>query len=178
MYHSELGELPLPNEGGSVMSGKKTLRDHVQYLLDPGGAHIGFKQAIEQFPFELAGKRIPNLAHTTWYLVYHLWFCQWDILDFSTNPKYEYGNYPQDYWPKEDAPPSEGEWNKTIKSFNDDLESMKKLVADEKNDLMEPFAWGSGQTLLREALLVADHNSYHIGQLVDMCKLLGVPVKD
>ncbi len=160
------------------MSGNKTLRDHVQNLLDPGGAHIGFKQAIERFPFELAGKRIPSLAHTTWYLVHHLWFCQWDILDFSTNPKYEYRNYPQDYWPKEDAPPGEEQWNKTIKSFNNDLESMKKLVADEKNDLFEPFAWGSGQTLLREALLVADHNAYHVGQLVDIRMLLEVPVKD
>ncbi len=160
------------------MSTDKALREHVLYLLDPGGAHIGFRQAIENFPFELAGKRVPNLAHTTWSLVYHLWFCQWDILDFSINPNYEYHSYPTAYWPKEDAPPDEEKWNQTIESIHRDLESMKSLVADESNDLFEPFAWGNGQTLLREALLVADHNSYHIGQIVDIRMLLGVPAKD
>ena len=160
------------------MSDQKKLREHLRSLLGGGGAHIDFDRALEGFPLDLAGKRIPGLDHTAWMLIYHLRIAQWDILEFSINPAHTSPEYPAGYWPGADAPSTGEEWRQTVASFRADLQATMDLVADEGNDLVEPFAHGSGQTLLREALLAADHNAYHIGQLVDIRMLLGVPVRD
>jgi len=106
-------------------------------------------------------------------LLEHLRFTQWDILDFSRNPKYVTPKWPDNYWPKNSSPPSAAAWNKSLKSFQDDLDAMKKLVSDPKTDLFAKIPWGDGQTVLREALLIADHNSHHLGQLIDVRRLLG-----
>jgi len=103
----------------------------------------------------------------------HLRMAQWDILDFSTNPKYKPMEWPKEYWPTTDAPPDEKAWDKSVRAFRKDLKAMCNLVEDEKTDLFAKIPHGDGQTILREALVVADHNSYHLGQLVLLRRLLG-----
>jgi hypothetical protein len=152
---------------------EKALRDHVLYLLKGGGAHAGFEDAIKNFPAELRGKKVKGLPHTAWMLLEHMRIAQWDILDFSINPKYKTMKWPEDYWPASAAPPTPAAWNDSIKDFNKDLRAMEDLVANPKTDLFQKIPWGEGQTILREALLIADHNSYHVGQLVTLRRLLG-----
>jgi hypothetical protein len=106
-------------------------------------------------------------------LLEHLRLAQWDILEFSRNRKHVSPDFPHGYWPVTDAPPSAAAWSASITSFHKDLKSMQNLVANQKTDLYARIPWGSGQTLLREALLMADHNAYHLGQLVDLRRLLG-----
>ncbi len=160
------------------MSKDQALRDQLLYFLDSGGAHISFASAIKDLPDDLIGQKIPKLDHTAWQLVYHLRIAQWDILEFIRNPDHVSPNYPHGYWPESDAPGKTKEWHDAISGFSHDLGEIKALVADPGADLFSPFPHGSGQTLLREALLVADHNSYHVGQLVDLRMLLGVAVRD
>jgi uncharacterized damage-inducible protein DinB len=150
------------------------LREQVVSSLGGRGAHMSFEQAVKGFPRELMGRRVPNLAHTAWQLVYHLWIAQWDILEFSRNPSHESPQWPAGYWPVEDGPLPVSLWEETLGKFTADLKAMADLVSDEKSDLLAPFPHGEGQTLLREALLVIDHNSYHVGQLVDLRRLLGI----
>ena len=135
---------------------------------------MGFDQAVKGFPKNAIGRRVPGLAHTAWQLVWHIWIAQEDILEFIRNPAYQSPPWPEGYWPKEDAPAAGGEWETTLEKYRSDLKAIIALVRDEKNDLLRPFPHGDGQTLLREALLVIDHNSYHLGQLVDIRKALGV----
>jgi DinB superfamily len=149
------------------------LREQLVYSLGGKGAHMSFEQAVKGFPRDLVGERVPLLAHTAWQLVYHLWIAQWDILEFSRDAAHESPEWPAGYWPKADSPDSDNLWDQTLQKFRTDLESMIGMVRDQKNDLLRPFPHGQGQTLLREALLVIDHNSYHVGQLVDLKRLLG-----
>ena len=150
-----------------------SLRDHLLYLLKGEGAHAKFEDAINDFPAKLRGERVANFPHTAWMLLEHLRIAQWDILEFSRNAKHKSPDWPSGYWPKEEAPPSAAAWAKSVRAFQSDRKALQKLVADPKSDLHKPFPWGDGQTLLREALLVADHNSYHLGQLLMLRRLLG-----
>lgn len=149
------------------------LRKHVVELLTGGHAHATFEQAVKGLPAELRGKLAKGAEHTPWQLLEHLRLAQWDILDFSRNPKYQALKWPDDYWPKEKAPADEKAWDKSARAFKKDLKEMAALVEDEKTDLFAKIPHGDGQTILREALLVADHNAYHIGQLVLVRRLLG-----
>jgi hypothetical protein len=123
-------------------------------------------------PEDLRGVRPKGLPHSAWMLLEHLRLAQWDILEFSRNSKHKSPEWPQGYWPEAEAPPSAAAWNKCIQQFRKDLKAMQDLVANPKTDLYAPVPWGDGQTILREALLVADHNAYHLGQLVDLRRLL------
>jgi hypothetical protein len=149
------------------------LRAQLAYSLSGKGAHMPFDKAVKGFTVELAGRRVAQLAHTAWQQVYHLWIAQWDILEFSRNPAHESPEWPKGYWPKAE-PETPSAWHETVTKFGSDLAAMIELVKDEKNDLLAPFPHGQGQTLLREALLVIDHNSYHVAQLVDLRRLLGI----
>jgi hypothetical protein len=149
------------------------LREHLIELLRTGSAHLGFDEAIEGLPAELRGKQVPSLAHTVWQLVEHLRIAQEDILEFSRNPGYKERRFPDDYWPDAEAPPSDDAWDQSVDAFRRDLQAMKDLVADPKTDLFAKIPWGSGQTILREAMLVADHNAYHVGQIVTVRQGLG-----
>ena len=160
------------------MSEDGKLRKQLLYHLSGHGAHIDFAVAVEDFPFELTGKYVPNLAHTAWQLVFHLQVAQWDMLRFCTDSKHVSPEYPSGYWPDSEAPADQEQWKKTVDSFQSDLEAMVALVKNPGNDLFAPFAHGSGQNLLQEVIQIIDHNSYHIGQLVDIRMLLGVPVRD
>jgi hypothetical protein len=154
------------------------LREQLAFHLSGRGAHIDFDTAVDNLPFDLTGKQVPNLTHTAWQLVYHLHIVQWDILEFCRNPSHISPEYPSGYWPRDPASESEEQWLKTIASFQADLKDMIDLVKNPDNDLFAPFPHGSGQNLLREAILIIDHNSYHIGQLVDIRMLLEAKVRD
>lgn len=150
------------------------LKQHLFNLLDFEGAHVGFNKAVQGLTTELGGKKVKGFPHTAWQLVEHLRIAQWDILEFSQNANHVSPKWPEGYWPESSAPRNEGVWKKSIASFRHDLDQMKKLVAEtDEPKLYEPIPHGHGQTLLREALLVADHNSYHLGQLVMLRKMLG-----
>jgi hypothetical protein len=150
------------------------LRTHLLELLDGGQAHAKFENVIADFPPKLRGEIPEGLPHSAWMLLEHIRIAQWDILDFSRNPKYEEMKWPEDYWPKSPAPPSAAAWDKSVKSFHADLDAMKKLVSDPNTDLFAKIPWGTGQTILREAMLIADHNSHHLGQLIDVRRILGI----
>jgi len=148
------------------------LRKHLVELLRSRGAHADFDEAVEGLSEALRGARVKELPFTAWRLLEHLRLAQWDILEFSRNPKHKSPTWPEGYWPEADAPPNSGAWDASVAAFRRDLGEMEKLVRDPANDLSAPFPWGQGQTLLREAMLVADHNSYHVGQLILLRRLL------
>jgi DinB superfamily len=151
----------------------KQLREHVLYLLDGGGAHVRFNDAVKEILENLRGVKPQGMPHSAWMLLEHLRIAQRDILEFSRNPKYKPPKWPEGYWPKSEAPPDASAWTKSIQQFRKDLKAMQDLVANPKTDLYARILWGDGQTILREALLLADHNAYHIGQLIDVRRLLG-----
>ncbi len=155
------------------MSQDRALRDHLLYLLRGGGAHAPFDQVIGNLPAELRGIRPPGASHSPWEVLEHLRITQWDILEFSRNADHVSPEWPQEYWPQEQAPPDGGAWGQSIETFRRELKEMEALVDDPASDLYAQFPWGDGQTLLREALLVADHNAYHLGELVLLRRLLG-----
>lgn len=155
------------------MNNDQAVRKHLLELLDGAHAHAPFDKVVSDFPSKLRGEVPSGLPHSAWMLLEHLRLSQWDILEFSRNPEYKEMKWPEDYWPKSPVPPSEAAWDKSVKSFHDDLAAMKKLVNDAKTELFAKIPWGDGQTILREAMLVADHNSHHLGQLIDVRRLLG-----
>jgi DinB superfamily len=151
----------------------EALRKHLLELLDGGGAHLGFDEVLAGLPPKLRGARPAGAPHSPWELVEHLRIAQWDILEFSQNPKHASPEWPKGYWPDPEVPPSAEAWANSVKNFKADLAAMKKLVSDRNTDLFAPIPHGEGQTILREALLVADHNAYHLGQLVLLRRILG-----
>jgi hypothetical protein len=155
------------------MPNHKALRQHLVKLLQGGDAHADFEQAIADFPVELRGKIPAGAEHSPWELLEHLRIALWDILDFSINPKYKLRAWPKDYWPETPAPPNPEAWDRSVAAYNEHLNAMCALVENEKTDLFAKIPHGDGQTILREALVVADHNSYHLGQIVLLRRLLG-----
>jgi len=149
------------------------LRRHVLELLRGKGAHAPFEDVVANWPPDLRGKKVESVPYSAWQILEHMRIAQWDILEFSRNPKHVSPDYPDGYWPESETPRSVQDWDKSIRTFQSDLDQMKSMVEDKSLNLFEPFAHGSGQTLLREALLVADHNAYHLGQLVVLRRLLG-----
>lgn len=150
------------------------LHQHVLNLLDFKGAHLSFDEAVRGLTPEFRGKRVKGAPHTLWQLVEHMRIAQWDILEFSRNAKHQSPEFPEGYWPQSTSPSNDASWKKSIAAFRSDLEQMKRLVAEaDEEELYQQIPHGEGQTLLREALLVADHNAYHLGQLVMLRKLLG-----
>lgn len=149
------------------------LREHLLYLLRGGGAHIGFAAAVKGIPPELRGKRPARLPYSLWELLEHMRLAQRDILEFSRNANHQSPKWPEGYWPESPAPATAAAWSKSVRAFEADLEAMCALVADPATDLFARIPHGEGQTILREALLVADHNSYHLGQIMTTRRLLG-----
>ena len=155
------------------MKEHNALRRHLLELLAGGHAHVDLETAVADFPPRLRGKKTKGAPHTAWQLLEHIRIAQWDILEFSRNPKHVSPKWPDGYWPKTEAPPSAAAWNTSLRKTRAEQKAMEKLVASKKTDLFAPIPHGTGQTVLREALLVADHNAYHIGQLVLLRRLLG-----
>jgi hypothetical protein len=152
------------------------LRAHLVELLQMGHAHVKPEGVFKALPFDLWGEKPDGAPHTPWDLLEHLRFTQWDILDFSRNPDYAEAAWPDDYWPKQHGPADRAALAKSLEQFREDLLAMQALVQEAKTDLFAKIPWGSGQTILREAMLVADHNAYHLGQLVLVRQLLGSPL--
>jgi uncharacterized damage-inducible protein DinB len=155
------------------MAESDALRQHLLDLLRGRNAHADFDTTVADLPSRLRGVKPPGAPHTAWQLLEHMRLAQWDILEFSREAKHKSPAWPEGYWPKTEAPPSAASWNNSLRSFRADLKAMAKLVADKKTDLFAPIPHGTGQTILREALLIADHNSYHLGQMVLLRRLLG-----
>jgi hypothetical protein len=155
------------------MDKDRVLRDHLLELLRGGSAHLDFEQALGGLPPQLRGARAAGLPHTVWQLLEHLRLAQWDILEFSRRADHVSPPWPEGYWPQSPSPPDDAAWDDSVETFRRELQEMQDLVAAPRTDLYAKIPWGTGQTILREALLVADHNAYHLGQIVSVRQALG-----
>ena len=158
------------------MGDRASLRMHVLEFLRAGHAHVTFDDAVKGLPVALRGKRVRGAPYSAWELVEHIRIAQRDILDYSRNTdgSYKSKQWPADYWPSRPAPPSAKAWDTSLRAIRKDRRAMERMIMNPRADLFAPFPWGDGQTLLREALLIADHNSYHIGQILLLRRLLSV----
>jgi hypothetical protein len=154
------------------MDKDKVLREHLIKLLAGDEAHVGFDKVVKNFPKELTGRKVKGSPHTAWQELEHMRIAQWDILEFSVDPAHVSPKWPDEYWPAAGKPPDDRAWDLSVKRFRKDLKRMQKLVQDPSTDLYSPIPHGTGQTILREALLVADHNAYHLGQLMLIRRML------
>jgi hypothetical protein len=155
------------------LQSKDELVKHLVAHLKGGHAHATIEQALDGLPEHLRGVVVAGLPYSIWQLVYHIRIAQWDILDFSKNPDYKSMNWPDDYWPKENAPKNNKEWNDTVKQIFADRDKFIALLEDKSTDLFTLFPYGDGQNLLKEALLILDHNGYHIAEIIMIRRLLG-----
>ena len=151
----------------------RSIRDHVVELLEGGHAHVTFEDAIADWPPQLRGAKPSGQPFTPWRLLEHIRISQWDIVEFTKSAKHVSPEWPSAYWPPSDAPPDPAAWNKSVAQVKRDRQTMQRLVRDPGTDLFARIPHGTGQTVLREALVLADHNSYHLGQLVVLRRLLG-----
>lgn len=154
------------------MPNDAALRKHLLELLRGGHAHATFDDVVAHFPVDQAGVRPPGAPHSGWELLEHIRIAQNDILRFSQSADYQALPWPEGYWPSSAAPARKAQWDESVRAVKADLAAFEKLLRDPARDLFQPFPWGEGQTLLREAMLIADHNSYHLGQLVLVRRLL------
>ena len=143
---------------------EKLTRSEIVRFLNGNVAYMSLDEAIANFPSEAINTKALNVDYTFWHILEHIRITQHDILDFCTNPNYVYIKWPDDYWPKQNQKATQKQWSKTISEIKRELALLIKLVEDPKNDLYKKFPWGEGQNLLREAILVAEHNAYHIGE--------------
>ncbi len=150
-----------------------SLRQHLLALLTSGHAHADFDTALRNLPSALRGKRPRGAEHSPWEVLEHMRIAQWDIFEFSRDPAHQSPEWPSGYWPGTPAPPDDQAWNRSVRAFRRDLKAMCDLIANPSTDLNARIAHGDGQTILREALLVADHNAYHLGEMVLLRRLLG-----
>ena len=150
----------------------KSLREHIVSLLSGGNAHLSFEDFVRDFPAEKCNERIEGIPYTAWQVLEHMRIAQWDILEFSRDARHVSPKWPKGYWPDQDEVGDAVRWNETVARFRDDLKQIENLVNDPANDLFARIPHGTGQTILREALLVADHNANHLGALIVMMRLL------
>jgi hypothetical protein len=160
-------------EGSNVsteQNNDESLRAHIVKLLNGGDAHLYFDDLNDGFPIERCGEKTHGLPYTAWQVLEHLRIAQWDIIEFARDPDYVSPSFPEGYWPKEVGNPKL--WELSLEKIREDLNQIVSMVSDTTNDLLAPFPHGTGQTLLRQALLIVDHNSYHLGSLALMKRLL------
>jgi hypothetical protein len=153
-------------------SGDKLLRDHLLSLLSGGNAHLAFDDFVADFPAQLCGEKVESLPYTAWQVLEHMRIAQWDILEFCRDAKHASPNWPEAYWPRRNEVGNTTLWNETVEQFRADLKQMEELISNSSTDLFAKIPHGDGQTVLREALLVADHNAYHLGALVVIARIL------
>jgi hypothetical protein len=161
---------------------KKTdtqLREELLALLRGGNAHMSFDDAVSGFPMKEINRRLPNASYTVWHLLEHMRIAQWDILGFVINPDHHSPEFPDGYWPKVDEMATAAQWKRTVQGIRDDLKAVEKLVEDPKTDFFRPIPHAKDYTILREVLLVADHNAYHVAELVTLRRVLDMkPIKE
>jgi hypothetical protein len=156
----------------AIMDKDDSVRKHVLYLLRDGGAHMSFDDFVGSFPADLCNRKIDGLPYTAWQVLEHMRLAQWDILEFSRDASHVSPEFPKGYWPEPEEPGTPALWQKTIDEFQNDLKQMEALVEDPSTDLYAKIPHGDGQTILREALLIADHNAYHLGALAVMARIV------
>ena len=150
----------------------KALGKHLVNLLKGGNAHMTFEEAIKNYPASKINDIFPNGEYSSWHLLEHIRRTQNDILNFIVNKNYKELNWPEDYWPEQNKKATQKDWDKTLELFQKDIKALEKIVLDPKMDLYSKIVWGDGQTILREILLVADHNTYHIGEFAIMRQVM------
>ncbi|MGI8745238.1 MAG: DinB family protein [Bryobacteraceae bacterium] len=155
------------------MRNDKSLREHLLYLLKNDGAHADFEAAIKDLPQALRGQRPQGTAHSPWEVLEHLRITQSDILEFMRDAKHVSPEFPVGYWPTTQAPPDDQAWHQSAEAFRRDMADIVELIGKESTDLFAEIPHGEGKTILREVLLVADHNAYHLGELIVLRRLLG-----
>jgi hypothetical protein len=155
------------------MGTNKSLQEHLLKLLQGSDAHVDFDAVVRGLPAAHQGKRPHGAQHSPWEVLEHLRIAQWDILQFTRNPHHKSPEFPSGYWPSTPAPPDEKAWDNSAQAFRADLQALAGLVADDSTDFFAKIPHGDGQTILRQALLAADHNAYHLGELVLLRRLLG-----
>jgi hypothetical protein len=156
-----------------TMQNDQELRAHLRRTLDWEDAHVNFETAVKDVPEEMCGVQAKGLPYSIWQLVEHIRICQNDILDFCINKHYEEKEM-EEYWPKTTMPPSEESWNQSLTAYRKDRDALKELASDASIDLFARIPHGQGQTYLRELLLVADHNAYHVAEIVAVRRVLGI----
>ena len=155
------------------MKKQRSLPEHLVELLNGGQAHIDFESAVKDWPANLQGKKPEGAAHSPWEVLEHMRIAQWDIVEFTRNPKHVSPEFPAGYWPMTQAPLDNKAWNKTLAAFRSDLKAMIKIAQSKSTDFFTPLRHDDDQTVLREVLLVADHNAYHLGELLLLRRQLG-----
>ena len=155
------------------MQTETLLRKQLVKLLSSGEAHADYNKAVKDLPFAHQGQTPKGAEHSPWQLLEHLRITTWDILEFSRDPKHQSPEWPKEYWPKSAAPAVESDWDDSVKAYYKHLKEFAELIENKSTDLFAKIPHGDGQTILREALLVADHTSYHLGQLVLVRRILG-----
>ena len=162
-----------PASEASAASEDRLLREHLAALLAGKQAHVDFNTAVSELSLELQGEKPQGASHTPWEILEHLRIAQWDIIEFSRNPSHVSPNFPAGYWPEAATPPESGSWEKSVGLFQADLEAFRVFIKDPSTDLYSPLPHGDGQTVLREVLVLADHNAYHLGEMIVVRRLLG-----
>jgi hypothetical protein len=161
------------------MRSDKTVREELLALLRGGNAHMSFDSAVSGFPMEDVNKQVPQGTYKVWHLVDHMRIAQWDILEFVRDPGHVSPDFPDGYWPRSDETATPAKWNKIVKAFQADLKAVQAIVSDPKTDLFSPMPHAKEYTVFREMLLVADHNAYHVGELVSLRRVLNMkPIKE
>ncbi len=156
------------------MSADTDLREQLVQNIRGGHAHATFEDVVRDFPPDRAGTRPKGCPHSAWELLEHMRLAQNDILRFSKSADYVSPKWPEGYWPQTARPADTGDWEKSVRAFRRDRKAFEALIEDPSQNLHKKFPWGDGQTLLREALLIIDHNSHHLGQLLLVRRLLGL----
>jgi len=164
--------------GREALVNENMVRDHLKEMMEGGAAHIGFDKAVDGFPVDRAGQTLKGLEHTMWMLVEHLRLVNRDLIDWVTSEDYTSKPYPKGYWPAEPGPADADEWKKSIEAVRRDMELMRSWISDEEHDITAPLERNAAHSAMREILLAVAHNGYHVGQMVDLRALLGVPVRD
>lgn len=154
------------------LSSDQSLREQLISLLDGGNAHVSFDDFVKDFPVEKCGQPVAGLPYTAWQVLEHMRIAQWDILEFSRNARHVSPKWPKGYWPESATTGSKESWQETIAQFRQDLKAFQDLVGDPATDLFAKIPHGTGQTILREALVLADHNSNHLGALITIARIL------
>ncbi|MEJ2053769.1 MAG: DinB family protein [Calditrichaceae bacterium] len=153
------------------MNSDQLIKDQLKQLLEGRNAHLSVEKVINNFPIEYINDHIDGVEYSPWQLLEHMRIAQWDIIDFIQNPDYEYPNWPDDYWPAKDEKATEDMWKESAKKLLEDLHTAIKILSDSDNNLYDPLPHALKYTLLRELFLIADHNAYHLGQMVVLKKI-------
>jgi DinB family protein len=156
----------------STKENDRSLRGHLVWQLSGGNAHITFNDFFKDFPAKKAGEHVEGLPYTAWQVLEHMRIAQWDILEFCRRAEHVSPKWPEGYWPNREVVGDSDSWKQTVERFRSDLKEMQDLISNPSIDLYARIPQGSGQTILREALLVADHNAYHLGALLVISRIL------